>query len=220
MQSTRSPVIRRHLLDIPSVAAICRFASESTARATKQTTIQSPSAALERGIKILLDKKSRELFLCACELIASGASDVTFFELLSFSDYVCTTPVRPLIVEGRKMFSAFKQACRTKEGKRLGELVGVPLIVSDSIAISTISTPTCARIATTGSTCCPRGRRPLRPPDRPRGGSLQEDRPHPRKPRPLRGRRVLRCHTGGHPWSPSLNSKSGSGFTSSSWSGP
>ncbi|AGO85504.1 hypothetical protein psal_cds_1205 [Pandoravirus salinus] len=80
-----------------------------------------------------MDLQAKELFLCTCRLLSDRAPDVTFFELVSFAEYVCTQPVRPLFDQGRKVHAAFKEACDSPSGLRLSELAREPLVASDSI---------------------------------------------------------------------------------------
>lgn len=81
-----------------------------------------------------MDQRSEERFLHACRLLATYAHDATFSQLLSFSEYVYARPVRPLIIEARKVLLAFREACLSPSGVRLAKLAGDLSIEADSVS--------------------------------------------------------------------------------------
>jgi hypothetical protein len=81
-----------------------------------------------------MDPCSDETFLCACQLLADRAPDMTFSELLVFAERVYAEPVLPLVPQARRVCSAFEKACESDAGVALARLVGRSLAPTGSIA--------------------------------------------------------------------------------------
>lgn len=75
----------------------------------------------------------RTNFLCICDLLVHNKSSVSFQELLMWSEFVCSEPVRALFIEGRRLYDAYKKMAGSPEGMKLQELAKKRLIARGSI---------------------------------------------------------------------------------------
>lgn len=76
---------------------------------------------------------SHDEFLCLCDELCrdDAAQSVTFTELLRWSDYVLTRPVRELYGEARKLFLVFRKLSTRDDAKQLQQLVYMHFVDKD-----------------------------------------------------------------------------------------